>query len=764
MPTATVASLHRVTNPRGCNALSNRYIGPLLGNGELTLFLDENGAMHDFGAFPAWPSPRIYWAGRRLPRQQRPLVPFGLFTVSPGWEWLESIAWSQELDVRGGRVRTVHRRRGDVTEITDTLLQLDRNLLVVHKSLRGMKVGSWIEFGYRLCPPRGMDLPEGLTVGDGGQDATGAWLDYRLDGVVAHRGRVAAWADQACAARWQGNQLRLRVTVPAGDSEVTLCLALADDLGNEMFYDHTGWAGRHRDHPMLAQAHAALHGKAVRRGDPEAAVTAWRQWTDEAGWAGIHATQERLWQAYWETGWINLPDAPEVQAVWETGMYAIRTQLTRWSVPVLIHGDYFNGQYFWDAMASVRALLHAGHWPLVERLVEHSLSVVPLGMQILDGTGVCDCRPTFEGGHYEMWPAGCSVYEVHASDCPARLAWSWLQYSGAGRDRLERYYPLLWGPAEFFRRWMVYKGPDGRCFTGACIDVNESIPAVTNGAATVASAVTSLTLARRAAEGLGRDPDLAGRWREMADGLRAAPRVNRRGLLAAYDGDEGVSFTPLSLVADPPFKSGVLEADDPRVAATLAAWQRECKLDENWAVAASADLELARQSQDVRNPAPIAWTWPAAEAARTWARVGNGEAAAAIVTELIRCANNFGSLYECKVMTDGYISLPWFVTSEAELSGAISAMLLQPCEDRIDLLPAVPSAWRNLSFQLWAMNRTRVRVTVRDGALRELALSGPHPSWAVRVPRRFQAGAILGPARHQDEDWDVFEVAASGGQ
>ena len=117
MPTATVASLHRVTNPRGCNALSNRYIGPLLGNGELTLFLDENGAMHDFGAFPAWPSPRIYWAGRRLPRQQRPLVPFGLFTVSPGWEWLESIAWSQELDVRGGRVRTVHRRRGDVTEI-----------------------------------------------------------------------------------------------------------------------------------------------------------------------------------------------------------------------------------------------------------------------------------------------------------------------------------------------------------------------------------------------------------------------------------------------------------------------------------------------------------------------------------------------------------------------------------------------------------------------------------------------------------------------
>src|SRR5690348_8766918 len=67
--------LHQVSSETGLNTTSKWYVGPLLGNGELCLFLDENGAMNDYTALTARYSPRIYWAGRRLDTQSRPMVP-----------------------------------------------------------------------------------------------------------------------------------------------------------------------------------------------------------------------------------------------------------------------------------------------------------------------------------------------------------------------------------------------------------------------------------------------------------------------------------------------------------------------------------------------------------------------------------------------------------------------------------------------------------------------------------------------------------------
>ncbi len=749
--------LHRVTAPQGCNALSSRYIGPLLGNGELSFFLDENGAMHDFAAFQAWPSPRIYWAGRRRGGQNRPLAPFGFFTLQPNWEWLESTAWSQELDVRRGAVVTEH-QRGSALDRMETALLLDRNVIAVHRHVEQLRGSPRLRFTFRLCPAGSTDLPPAMTLTGSGQDECGAWLDYQLDGVVTYRGRIALWADRPCTASCHGNALNLDVALKAEADDVTFYLAFADDLGDDTLCRQSGWAGRHADHPLLAPIIRDLYQRPVTKGEPVRQIAEWRPWTAEAGWDGVAKHQAERWDEYWQTGWVSLPDAPEAQALWETGMYAVRTQLTRWSVPVAIHGDYFNGQYFWDAMASVRALLRAGHWPLVTRILEHSLSVVPLGMQMLDGTGVRDCAATFEGGYFYMWPAGCSVYEVHASDWPARLAWSWYQYAGADRDTLARYYPIFWGAAEFFRRWMVYTGPDGKLFTGACVDVNESVPAVVNGVATVAAAVTSSRLAAQVAEILDRDADLAAKWRRIATGLSAEPAVNQRGLLTAHRDDEGVSFTTFSVVADPPFKLGFLPATDRRVRGTVDAWLTECKTRENWAVAAAGDAETAKASQDVNNPDPVAWTWPPAEAVRVLAAMGDGERAADVVTELARCSNNFASVYECKVMTDGYISLPWFVTSSAELSASISAMLLQDDGERITVLPAVPARWRNAAFRLAAMNRTTVEVRVKSGRLEVLRLSGPPGLRRVRVPTRFRPAVLLGAPAATGNGWAEFLI------
>ena len=751
-----LSPLHRVASDTGCNAPSPRYVGPVLANGELCLGLDENGLMHDFEALPGRPGPRLYWAGRRLRNPGRTMVPFGFFAATPSWEWLASTRWEQLLDVRRGVVATTH-ERGAALDQTETLVMLDRNLIAVHKSIHRAKGHGAVTARYRLCPPRSVDLPEGVSLTAGGSDAQAAWLAYRLAGVVAHDGRIALWADRPCQTSCRGNELQLVIPVNPNDDAVTFYLALVDDLGDERFYSQTGWAGRHRDHPVQAPIIRDLIERPVTKTDPDATLQGLRQWTATAGWAGVAAEQARLWGEFWGTGWLELPDAPDVQAVWETGMYLVRSQLTQWSMPVLIHGDCFNGMYFPDELAGAKALLQAGHWRLVERLAEHRLSVVPLGMQALDGVGARQDAPTCEGGYFSMAPMGCSLYEVHATAEPPTLVWAWLQYAAGDRAQLARYYPVFWGAAEFFRRWMVYQGADGEYFTGACVDFNESVPAVINGVATRAAAAGAMRLAATVAERLGRDPELVPVWRELAASLSRSPRLNSRGLLAQYEGDEGVSFTSVRLLQTP-FTFGNISPRDPIARRTLAACLKDCKTSENWAVAASHNLELAKRSQDVRNPDPVAWTWLAAEAVGLCAFGGDPVTAAEILDELLRWRLNFGALYECKVLTDGFVSLPVFTTSNVDLSAAISMMLIQCDGDRIDLLPAVPPAWHNLSFKLAATNRTSVAVTVRDGRLTALRLLGPAGRRTVRLPAASQPEQLLGRASRRDGDWLSFEL------
>jgi hypothetical protein len=487
------------------------------------------------------------------------------------------------------------------------------------------------------------------------------------------------------------------------------------------------------------------------------AVHELRNWTRKDGWVAVRQHQTQLWGGYFRPGWLDLPDARDVQAIWETGMYLIRTQLTRWSTPVTIHGDIFNGQYFWDNLAGAKALVQAGHWPLVQRMAEHQLSVIPLGMQMVDSIGARQDQANFEGGYFHIQPMGCQLYEVHANGTPPRLVWIWLQYAGLDPQLLERYYPIFWGAAEFFRNWMVYQGPDGKYFTGACVDVNEAVPAVRNGAATVVSARGSLELAANVAERLERDPKLVTAWREIATGLSRDARTNQRGLFAAYDGDEGVSFTPLAW-AKSLFTNGWIANDDPRLRLTLETWLKECKLTENWATACSSDRSKDVAAMDVNAPNPTAWTWLPAWAIEVAALIRDGDLALKTAAEMIRCAGNFGSLYECKCLTDGFISLPLFVTSNAELSSAIPMLLVQDDGEQIELLPAIPSTWKNFSFQLAVTNRTTVRVEVKDGVLCKLELTGPTAPRKVRIPTRFKPAALLGKATHEDNIGQTFHL------
>jgi hypothetical protein len=772
-PNEPVARLHRVSDPRGCNACSVRYVGPVIGNGQISLFLDENGVMHDHETLPARLAPRIYWAGRRNRiGDSRPMAPFGFITESPGWSWMESTRWEQTLDVRGGMVVTTH-DRGNARESTTTCVLLDRNLVAIHKRVEALRGSPSTTFRFRLCPPNSSGLPDGFQITGHGSDATGCWIDYVLRGVVEYRGRIALWMDRACTASAivGDSEAELRLSMPvARDDEFTAYLQLVDDVGDDPLYRAAGWeASRFLKHPRLEPAIEHLKSAPIHREDPVEAVASCRQWTSDVNWAGIEAHQRKQWADWWSTCQLELPDAPDVQAIWETGFYMLRTQLTRWSVPVAIHGGCFDGRYFPDEFAALKLLLVSGHHELVRRILDHKLSCLPLGFNMTDGVGARGAEvASLEGGGLTLGVNHTSLYEVYAVSFAPQYAWTWLKYSGMRDEDLRTYYPLFWSAAEFFRRWMVYRGPDGKLFTGACTDFDETNAGVVNGVGTTGAAIRSTHLAAEAASRLKCDETLISLWREVAQGLSVAIPTTSRQTISAYAGDEGVTMVAMRLV-NTPFMMAPLTPRDPRVKRTIHTWLTECKIpQEGWAVC-KAKLEPggAPKGGDIQHPDVGAWTWLPAEVVGVLAMLSDGATAASVVDELIRCALNFGSLYECKVLADGFISLPVFPTSSTELSASISLMLLTPHDaadgqaTHLAILPAVPESWRNLKYTLWAPNRTSVSVEVRDGRLTRLELQSPLVQrWTVSIPSRFEAKRVLGaPTRRENEvDWFDIEV------
>jgi hypothetical protein len=761
MSHSTVLPLHRVTESRGCNACSPRYVGPLAGNGQISMFLDENGVMHDYDPLPARGAPRIYWAGRRQSGATRPLAPLGFLTEIPGWSWMESTHWEQAIDVHAGLVVTTH-QRGKAKETTATCVLADRNLIAVHKKIENMRGAPATTFVYRLCAAGSSALPADFTVLGSGQDARGCWMDFQLVGPVTHRGRIALWADHDCSATASGNELRISASLKSSD-EFTAYLMFTDDVGDDPMYHAAAWPTRLNNHPRLAPVLKYFANVEIHREDPEKTIAATRQWTKDVGWPGVEAHQHAEWAKWWAPGHIELPDAPDVQAIWETGSYAIRTQMTRWSMPVLIHGNYFNGQYFPDEFAALKVMLMTGQHEPIRRILDHKLSCLPTGFQMTDGIGARGMeQASYEGGYFSLWPNHTSIYEVHGMSFPSQYVWTWLRFAGMRREDLETYYPMFWGAAEFFRRWMVYRGPEGKLFTGACTDFNEFNPGVVNGVGTTGGAIRAAQLAADAAEKLSVDEKLIPLWREMASGLSANIPTTSHGTVSSYDGDDSVSMVALRLISTP-FMFSPLDQHDPRVKPTIDAWLNECKLEENWAVGKATIVDgKPAFAGGAGDPDAPAWTWLPAEVIGVLAMLGDARKAHEVLREVIRCCQNFGSLYECKIALDGFVSAPWFVTSSTELSASICLMLMIPHDDNdIAILPAAPESWKNIRFTLWAMNKTRVSVEVKDARLTKLELKSPHARRVtVKIPSRFDASKLLGAPTRRDQGIESFEVEA----
>lgn len=177
--------------------LTAPYVPPAVGNGDLSVQIDREGAMAQKSYCEMIPG--IRRAGYRYDNPTGRLIPLGYFTQSLSGLG-ELTRWEQSLETDDGVVEC-DCSYSDGTHIRTTVFcHLGKNILVIRKELETTLDGHF-EFIYHLDPPRAKVTQQGEFK-----------LAYKVDGMEQYEGTVSVTADVPVKASWQDGQLRLSTT------------------------------------------------------------------------------------------------------------------------------------------------------------------------------------------------------------------------------------------------------------------------------------------------------------------------------------------------------------------------------------------------------------------------------------------------------------------------------------------------------------------------------------------------------------------------
>jgi alpha-L-fucosidase 2 len=317
-----------------------------------------------------------------------------------------------------------------------------------------------------------------------------------------------------------------------------------------------------------------------------------------------------------------------------------------------------------------------------------------------------------------------------------RLAWG-IWFGGSGwlcrhlwehyaytqdKDYLLGVYPVMRGAAEFWLANLV-EGEDGKLIVSPSSSPENSFKTDSGVTATVTEGATMeraivwdlLDKTARAAAARGVDPELRGKLVSARDRIRPL-EIGKSGQLLEWNGDWDLNARDLHhrhVSHLYPLMPGdqIANCGQPGRAAQL--------------------LEAARKSLEIRGDESTGWAIAWKES--LWARLRDGEHAHRLLADQLRYTEATSVAYERGGGT--YPNLfdahpPFQIDGNMGAVAGISEMLLQsherytdadsPAEDRyvIDLLPALPAAWRNgLVAGLKARGGFEVGMEWREGTL-----------------------------------------------
>jgi hypothetical protein len=308
-------------------------------------------------------------------------------------------------------------------------------------------------------------------------------------------------------------------------------------------------------------------------------------------------------------------------------------------------------------------------------------------------------------------------------------------------------YPVLRDLARYFEMNMLERDEQGRLRTKKCVDIDESVGAVTNGPFTICAAIASLEYAANATDELHTDTNRAENWRKLAAELRLnLPGSSEEELFQIPEG-KPLHYSILGPVF--PFR---IDVNSQRARRSAEHIHKVCRSTRGWKPGFSEVFEGS------------SWMWMAGHLGIVHALQGNAKLAWEAVRRGPLSAGAFLSPNEHTNGSD-IIQVPWFTTGCGGWLYGLNVLFVQVDEEGTRLLPAVPKDLPNARFRnLRAEGGVLVSGEFKEGKLATLTARAPRPiPWRYRIPSVYgKAQQFRGRLVIEENSWLSLEIEELG--